>query len=103
MTKIELWQDSVVKTVIAARKSQRLLKEAEANFEMPINLRPATSEDIRPGNIIWYPVTENSDPFWQSVTQILAGGTDDFKAYEAHDGCRYGLHNAYIEVTHESH
>lgn len=59
------------------------------------SVRPAVASDIVEGAVIWH---KNGDdgPFWNIVSEPLHYG-DPFKAYEADDGCRYGLDGAYVE------
>jgi len=56
-------------------------------------LQPAEASDIIEGAIIYYP--NDDPPFWQAVHKPTHHG-DPFKAYEADDGCRYGLDGAYV-------
>lgn len=61
----------------------------------PSRLRVARPEDVRMGAVFWYRITE-AEPYWKVVTEVL-WPNDDFKAYVADDGCRYGLLNAWVE------
>ena len=53
-------------------------------------LRRAFPEDITIGNIIVYPATEISEEFTKFVIEVLRP-SDNWKAFSAEDGCRYGL------------
>ena len=66
----------------------------EVDTALPADLRPATASDITPGRIIYY---EHGDdgPFWQEVREVLRPN-DQWKAYTAMDGCRYGLDDAWV-------
>lgn len=64
---------------------------------LPSKLRPAISSDIFVGNILWYPPIEyREEHYWKIVGDILSVN-DNFKAYCAEDGCRYGLEGAFVE------
>ena len=62
-------------------------------------LRRAFPEDITVGNVIIYPATETSEEFTKFIVEVLRP-SDDWKAFCAEDGCRYGLDGAYI-IEHE--
>ena len=72
--------------------------ESANQSRLPANLRPATADDIQPDAIIWYKHGGENGYFWQIVDRPLHYG-DAFKAYEAEDGCRCGLHDAWVEVA----
>lgn len=76
-----------------------IFNAAEAARECPIptKLRPATPADIVEGAIIWHKNGDDGD-YWNVVEEVLRPD-DPFKAYVADDGCRYGLDEAYVEVT----
>lgn len=59
-------------------------------------LRRALARDIRPGLIVWH---DDGDDgwFWHVVDEPQHYG-DDFKAYVADDGCRYGLRGAWVMI-----
>ncbi len=64
----------------------------------PKNRRPAKASDIVENAIIWHEQdAEFGGDFWNIVAEPLHYG-DDFKAYVADDGCRYGLKDAYVEL-----
>lgn len=67
---------------------------AEGYVPNPKDLRPAVAKDIKEGAIIYY---DNSGEgwFWCVVESPLHYG-DDWKAYMADDGCRYGLRDAWV-------
>jgi hypothetical protein len=60
-------------------------------------LRRAQADDIRRGLIVWH---DNGDSgwFWHVVSEPRHYG-DDFKAYFADDGCRYGLRGAWVSIA----
>lgn len=62
--------------------------------DLPNNLRPATPRDIIVGAIIWYP--RFSESKWLIVDEVLHPN-DNWKAFCADDGCRYGLDGAFVE------
>ena len=80
-------------------------REAEDRADMamlPKNLRPAKAKDIVEGAVIWYPEWKTDDPeddsrAWNIVNEVLRP-SDPFKAYVAHEGCRYGLDGAFVEL-----
>lgn len=59
-------------------------------------LRRAKAEDIRPGLIVWHDCGENNW-VWHVIYEPRHYG-DDWKAYVADDGCRYGLHGAWVKA-----
>jgi hypothetical protein len=61
------------------------------------NLRQATPLDIREGNVIWQLDCDDGEPHWQ-IIEWVRDPDDPFKAFEASDGCRYGLHDCWVEV-----
>jgi hypothetical protein len=75
-------------------------------FPNPDELRPATARDIVVGAIIYYPLElywigakQHTRPaYWSRVDQVRHPD-DDFKAYVADDGCRYGLSGAFVRKT----
>jgi hypothetical protein len=86
---------------------QAVIREAEVQIQAarervlipPISqLRPARAEDIKPGSVLYYRVDEaEPEHYWKLVVEVLHPD-DDFKAYFADDGCRYGLHRAWVEI-----
>lgn len=79
------------------RDAKLAMWESANQSPLPANLRPATADDIQPDAIIWYKHGDEHGYFWQIVDRPLYYG-DSFKAYEAEDGCRYGLDDAWIEI-----
>ena len=103
---IKEWIQACDKVSEAYAEAERLYKIAR-RAEPPKNLRPAIAEDIKVGAIIWYPhwaenIDEDEDGneipgcTWALVEKLLYHG-DQYKAYYAEDGCRYGLHGAFVE------
>jgi len=85
-----------------ALENERLKEVAAARAEIPSNLRPANERDIVVGAILWYPdYREDDEEYpvagWNMVDEVLRP-RDEFKAYCSHDGCRYGLHGAFVEL-----
>ena len=84
--------------VIRVANAQIEAAETKAHkCPFPKHVRPAEPDDIFPGKIIWHKGGDDGD-FWNVVEEPLRYGSD-FKAYTADDGCRYGLKDAYVEVT----
>lgn len=97
---IQEWLDAVAKYTRAYHNMKRAEKKAE-QAPMPKKLRPATAADIIQGAIIWYPPDDIEDNYyWKSVGEVRFPN-DPFKAYTAHDGCRYGLDGAFVEDTQQ--
>ena len=61
-------------------------------------LRRAKPDDIQIGTTIYYPDGDKKNPFIKCVVKDLLIRGDPYKAYEAEDGCRYGLKDAYVIV-----
>lgn len=61
------------------------------------NLREAEPKDIRVGRVIWQLDCDIGVPMWQIIEEIR-DPRDDFKAFVAEDGCRYGLHDCWVEA-----
>lgn len=87
----------------AKAKVERCRERADA-APLPKCLRPATPADIVENAIIWYPEygqeaggDYDAVPCWSVVEEVLYP-SDEFKAYCADDGCRYGLNGAFVEV-----
>ena len=91
---VEQWRDSRASMFRQHNEYESRLHAASESLVFPpkTDLRRATSVDIVEGAVIYYP---SEDPFWMIVEEVLRPD-DDFKAYTAHDGCRYGLHGAYV-------
>ena len=62
-------------------------------------LREAQAKDIVIGANIWQYTSDDDGDKWylQRVVEVLKP-SDQFKAYIAEDGCRYGLDDAWIEI-----
>lgn len=73
------------------------INEAEGQVTIPPieQLRPAIADDVVEGAVFYYGVG-GADPFWQIALSVQYPD-DAFKAYVAEDGCRYGLHDAWVE------
>ena len=63
----------------------------------------ASPGDIVLGAVLWYQCDEDTLDgwpqgwFWKIVDEVDQP-RDPYKAYTAHDGCRYGLDGAFVEV-----
>jgi hypothetical protein len=90
--KIETEQRQVIHAAEEIIASAR--KQADRAKPPKEQLRRATASDIKPGLIVWH---EGGDDgwFWHVVDEPRHYG-DDFKAYVADDGCRYGLRGAWV-------
>lgn len=86
------------------KRQERIIQLAEREIEQamgqvvipPVHrLRNAEPADIVKGRIIFY-LRDSEPDYWQVVSEVR-NPDDDFKAYMAEDGCRYGLANAYVE------
>jgi hypothetical protein len=92
---IEAWLDAEQKVEEAREVADQAYEDA-ASAPLPANLRPAKSTDIVKDALIWYP--EWDDRKWAIVEEVLYPSSL-FKAYSAHDGCRYGLDGAFVEAA----
>lgn len=100
--------DKLVKKYMDALKNEEeAIKAVRAAYELaqecalPKNLRSATSKDMVEGGIIWYPEFRREDlddpcGGWKIIAEVLHP-QDQWKAYCADDGCRYGLDGAFVE------
>lgn len=84
-----------------SREIERLEREidrARTRVKIPprSKLRPATPRDFREGAVIYHSAGGNS-LYWHVIDEVKYPN-DDFKAYTADDGCRYGLSGAYVEA-----
>lgn len=64
-------------------------------------LRVATPADIVVGALLWYEREEDGDegnPHYWCIVEDVLRPSDAWKAFTAHDGCRYGLDGAMVEV-----
>ena len=92
--KIEKEQQGIIAAATARIADARALAQISPP---PVHRRAAKASDIVEGAIIWHEREEQyGGDFWQIVESPLRYG-DRFKAYEADDGCRYGLQGAYVE------
>ena len=83
-----------------AMEVERLAEKKAERAPLPSNLTEAKPGDIVGGAIIWYPRFQDEDPDsrrWKIVDEVLKPA-DAYKAYCAHDGCRYGLYGAFVEI-----
>jgi len=97
MTPIQEWLRATDRFKKAQQDKISALLKAEQQQIPPDNLlRPAEPADITIGQIIWYKDGDNG-PFWTQVYEPFEY-MNYFKAYEAHDGCSYGLDGAFIEI-----
>lgn len=96
---IRAWREAEKEVEKAQKRSEQALARAE-RIKAPKNLRPATAKDIKVGAVIWYPA-DPTNPYdidhWKLVDEVLRPN-DDWKAYTAHDGSRYGLYGAFVET-----
>lgn len=86
---------------VAIRHLEDAIDKAHEQVEIPPveKLRRATSSDVVVGAVFYYRVNEH-DPYWQIVDRVQYPD-DDFKAYVAEDRCRYGLHEAWVEIDNQ--
>jgi hypothetical protein len=92
---IHIWLDARA-AVAAASLHARTCEAAAEAAPLPANLRPATAADlVNVGQVVWYPSWD--DRKWCVVEEIEHYG-DLWKAFTAHDGNRYGLDGAFIEI-----
>jgi hypothetical protein len=102
MTPIEYLKIEAEQTTIITAAEDKILaarKKAD-KCPLPKNLRPATARDIKELAVIWYPdwaSRRDGTPGWAVVEEVLHPD-DQFKAYCADDGCRYGLDGAFVET-----
>lgn len=86
----------------AAREKVANAKVLASETARPVGaLRVATAADIMVGALLWYKRDEDGDDentwFWCIVEDVLRPN-DLWKAFTAHDGYRYGLDGAMVEV-----
>jgi phage pi2 protein 07 len=79
-----------------AREAVRVAEAAAELIELPENLRTAIASDIVEGGILWYP--ECHERKWTVISEVHKPSSM-WKAYTGHDGCRYGLDGAYVEIA----
>jgi len=68
--------------------------------QFPKKVRPATEHDITYEAVIWYTgeTMDDDEPCFMIVEEVHHP-SDPWKAYTAEDGCRYGLDDAWVEVS----
>jgi len=99
MTPIEYLRiETEQRSIIAA--AQDVIDEARRRADRArppmTQLRRARAEDIRQGLIVWHErPADYGGWYWHVVDEPLHYG-DEFKAYCADDGCRYGLRDAWV-------
>lgn len=78
------------------REAELSVKKARDKVLIPPidELRRAVADDIAIDAVIYHSGGDDGW-FWHVVEEPLHYG-DDFKAYVAEDGCRYGLHDAWV-------
>ena len=83
---------------VAIRHLEDAIDKAHEQVTIPPveKLRRANSSDVVQGAVFYYGINE-PEPYWQIVDRVQYPD-DDFKAYVAEDGCRYGLHEAWVEL-----
>lgn len=101
--------DPLIISYLQAERELQAAREKVANAKVlasetarPVGaLRVATAADIMVGALLWYKRNEDGDDenpwFWCIVEDVLLPN-DLWKAFTAHDGCRYGLDGAMVEV-----
>lgn len=67
------------------------------NLEKIGLFRKATSKDIVEGNIV-YKIGDGDEMHKMTIDEVLRPD-DNWKAFDADDGCRYGLHDLWILKT----
>jgi hypothetical protein len=92
---IQAWLDAQQASEEAAQRELQAYADADL-AALPAKLRPATPKDIVEGAILWYP--HWSEKKWSMVVDVRYPD-DQWKAYCADDGCRYGLDGAFVEVA----
>jgi len=97
---IKEWLEAEKAGVDAYNREKAALASA-ARLPLPERLRPATAADVVEGAILWYPPTElRPTHCWKRVDEVMKPD-DAWKGYVSHDGCRYGLRGAFVEVEQE--
>lgn len=92
---IQTWLDARAAVAVANRHARACEAAAEV-VPLPANLRPATAADLaKIDQVVWYPDWDERK--WCVVLEPDHYG-DQWKAFTAHDGCRYGLDGAFVEV-----
>jgi hypothetical protein len=92
--KIETEQRAIIEKAEAIIADAR--EKADKAKPPKSELRKCRPEDIQPGLIVWHDrEAKHGGWYWHIVDEPLHYG-DDFKAYVADDGCRYGLSGAWV-------
>lgn len=91
------YRDRLQKCIDSLEEDISKAYDEAASCPLPERLRRATPADITIGNVIWYSDNDPGSAYWCVVEEVLFPD-DDWKAY-TWLGARYGLHNAYVEVT----
>lgn len=97
--KIQQWLDACKRIEEAMIFQEVTLNEA-INIPAPPeeHLREATSDDVRVGNVFWYlRDKEQHGSYWILINEVYRPN-DPWKAFCGHDGCRYGLEGAMVEI-----
>lgn len=103
MTPQQYWaaHESREKMRLALDVADDLQLKAAERCPMPPKekLRRAFAADITVGQVLWYTnFDEGSVRHWNIVEEVLRPN-DQWKAYDAHDGCMYGLDGAFVEIA----
>ena len=93
---IDKWLEAIKKTRRARLIEKGLYGAAIEGSRVPKKIRKALPADIIEGAIIWY-VMDDGDRYWKYICYVDYP-KDQFKAFTADDGCRYGLKNAFVEI-----
>jgi hypothetical protein len=92
-------RDAVSEIITPLRESVEKARELADSCFPPEARRRATPSDIVVGAIIWHWREEKHGGwYWHEIYEVQYQG-DDFKAYVADDGCRYGLHEAWVRSS----
>ena len=96
--KIQQWIEAE-RRIDEARIFAEKALDAAREIPPPKHLRKATADDVLVGNIFWYlRPKKDGGPYWMMISEVYRPN-DQWKAFCAHDGCRYGLNGAMIEVS----
>ena len=92
-------RDAVNEIIAPLLESVARARELAESCQPPEGRRKATPQDIVEGAIIWHWRKEQHGGwYWHEIAEVRYP-SDDFKAYVADDGCRYGLHNAWVRSS----
>jgi hypothetical protein len=95
--RIETEQRAIIQAAQAVIDAAR--RKADRAKPPKTQLRPARAADIRAGLIVWHDRPADCGGwYWHVVEEPLHYG-DEFKAYCADDGCRYGLDGAWVYAS----